>query len=41
MDTFELRNHYAGLTGDVENAFKSNESDQEGFFYSDRVYFSG
>tara|TARA_R100001510_G_C7631700_1_gene190436 strand:- start:512 stop:937 length:426 start_codon:yes stop_codon:yes gene_type:complete len=37
MDTFELRNHYAELTGDVENAFKSNESDQEGFFYSDET----
>jgi len=37
MDTFELRNHYADLTGDVENAFKSNESDQEGFFYSDET----
>jgi|5B_taG_2_1085324.scaffolds.fasta_scaffold139456_1 hypothetical protein len=35
MDTFELRNYYAQLTGDVTNAFAPREDDVEGFLYSD------
>lgn len=35
MDTFELRNYYAQLTGDVANAFAPREDDVEGFLYSD------
>ena len=37
MDTFELRNYYAQLTGDVANAFAVREDDVEGFLYSDET----
>ena len=37
MDTFELRNYYAQLTGDVANAFAPREDDVEGFLYSDET----
>ena len=37
MDTFELRNYYAQLTGDVANAFAPREDDVKGFLYSDET----
>ena len=37
MDTIELRNHYALITGDTEGAFAVREDDKEGYLYTDEM----
>mgnify|MGYP000147365727 CR=1 FL=1 len=37
MDSFELRQYYAQLTGDDQNAFALREDGPEGYLYSDEL----
>jgi hypothetical protein len=37
MDTLELRNHYAMMTGDTKGAYAVREDDKEGYLYSDEM----
>ena len=40
MDTLELRNHYAMMTGDTKGAYAVREDDKEGYLYSDEMRVS-